>query len=765
MTRELVKAFATLMIKRPDRGPAPGRFRALVRRTRDVAASLGFRRGARRGHALRLVQSSGLFDREWYVSAYPDVARARIDPLNHYMNTGWREGRDPGPDFATSSYLKANPDVAAAGANPLLHFLEFGQSEGRGPTTYRAAPRPPKVRAEFGPAAPCASFPLLDEPPVRWLRSYRLRPGGDLFSAGGCVAGYAADPTLRSALNSDFALLASLSGYAKTAQGAERAGLPRSAETLADAWYVNSSQLRTRWNGADFPVAVRAFQHDPLCEGELRLVGEGLAASPLDIVDFHLSNPLFPVLILFATADGAVRGTRMLAFPSLCRGGLHYAELLHSTADSETGIDPLATGELLAARLLRLHEISATPAVGRIEVDMRGADARGPLFQPGVQQWLSKLFRIAVSAAGVADGQTAGYLADAVAVCSPGDRHGGATLCIGQDMVPTIAALVEPDAPGSGNARHSFVPLIVAFPDPSEPAIAIELPAAVLPAQGLLSGPATTRWPRVTAKDVAPDSFPAAAIAPSAGTPMSDSTLFVPISGREGQAKPRAAVTWLVDPSGWAEGGLAQAVLALSQQTGGGGDRLVFLGAPDPDADFAAASRFAGHATSFDTMQSAVAAAETPLVGFVGPGVLLHDNGSAAVLAALLDDDCVATASCAVIRTGQQSAGGHASLEDGGNFATPLGHVLGRPERHSAIAFLWGSNYPVAAPGRHLWLARKTTLTKWTEDEPRHLADGLHLFSSSVSVSHVGSTSPARVPDFIPRAPDERATRVRALFG
>ncbi|MDE3748605.1 Rossmann-fold NAD(P)-binding domain-containing protein [Methylobacterium radiotolerans] len=72
------------------------------------------------------------FDATFYLVANPDVRAAGIDPLRHYMEHGWKEGRDPSAGFSTSGYLAADPDVAASGRNPLLHFLNDGFSEGRG---------------------------------------------------------------------------------------------------------------------------------------------------------------------------------------------------------------------------------------------------------------------------------------------------------------------------------------------------------------------------------------------------------------------------------------------------------------------------------------------------------------------------------------------------------------------------------------------------------------------------------------------------------
>ncbi len=51
----------------------------------------------------------------------------------HYLQTGWREGRDPHPLFAADWYLAQNPEVARAGINPLVHFVTQGAVAGRSP--------------------------------------------------------------------------------------------------------------------------------------------------------------------------------------------------------------------------------------------------------------------------------------------------------------------------------------------------------------------------------------------------------------------------------------------------------------------------------------------------------------------------------------------------------------------------------------------------------------------------------------------------------
>ena len=70
-------------------------------------------------------------DPTWYLRTYHDVAAAGVDPVSHYLEHGWREGRDPRADFSTRGYLSANEDVARAGLNPFLHYLRHGKDEGR----------------------------------------------------------------------------------------------------------------------------------------------------------------------------------------------------------------------------------------------------------------------------------------------------------------------------------------------------------------------------------------------------------------------------------------------------------------------------------------------------------------------------------------------------------------------------------------------------------------------------------------------------------
>lgn len=70
------------------------------------------------------------FDAEFYWYTNPDmIGNEKV--VEHYVTHGWREGRDPSPEFDTNYYLEYHPDVKASGMNPYFHYLKYGKKEGR----------------------------------------------------------------------------------------------------------------------------------------------------------------------------------------------------------------------------------------------------------------------------------------------------------------------------------------------------------------------------------------------------------------------------------------------------------------------------------------------------------------------------------------------------------------------------------------------------------------------------------------------------------
>jgi glycosyltransferase involved in cell wall biosynthesis len=106
------------------------------------------------------------FDRAFYLQTNSDVADAGVDPLDHFMSFGWREGRDPTGDFSVAAYLAAFPEVEASEVNPFVHYLTSGRPPIRRaphPLGFRyeiiAGLAPMEARVAHATAAPAALAP------------------------------------------------------------------------------------------------------------------------------------------------------------------------------------------------------------------------------------------------------------------------------------------------------------------------------------------------------------------------------------------------------------------------------------------------------------------------------------------------------------------------------------------------------------------------------------------------------------------------------
>jgi glycosyltransferase involved in cell wall biosynthesis len=99
-----------------------------------------------------IVETSDFFDKEYYRRKYL-LDSEGVDPVEHYLEEGFKLGYDPSERFSTDFYLSVYNDVYDNGVNPLLHYERHGKYEGR-----NIAP------AGFGRGIPyprCQKYPAL----------------------------------------------------------------------------------------------------------------------------------------------------------------------------------------------------------------------------------------------------------------------------------------------------------------------------------------------------------------------------------------------------------------------------------------------------------------------------------------------------------------------------------------------------------------------------------------------------------------------------
>ena len=69
------------------------------------------------------VVSSAVFDRDWYVYRYPDVAAFHGEPIVHFCLYGLRELRCPSPHVSPAAYLRRSSSAQASALPAFLHAL------------------------------------------------------------------------------------------------------------------------------------------------------------------------------------------------------------------------------------------------------------------------------------------------------------------------------------------------------------------------------------------------------------------------------------------------------------------------------------------------------------------------------------------------------------------------------------------------------------------------------------------------------------------
>ena len=466
--------------------------------------SLGIaRKGDTEHEALRrhieLLTASELFDGDWYLAAYPDVARAGINPAQHYLRYGADEGRDPGPRFSTSKYRERYPDVARAGMNSLLHYLKFGLGERRAifgadgnvaVATASAVALTQHPALEPEPALGAAT--VFSLPPVRreeaaWRRHEALyrRPGRTTLELHGTILGWlpssaqmvgpdsalslsgvgAATLFCRMMRLSDATALGCFEGDAKSAlplpdlQGAPlgRHFVPNAGPIeLADAWFANARDLRLRF-ARPTPV-LRFFQWDRHA-GRVVLLGEAHVQASNGLADVPTVNPLLPILIAASDAEGVLEGLFLLPFPSLCRGGCHYGELVAGEGGSLME-RLLALSTSLAETWLTGDQAAFT--IGRIDVDLTNARGSEIIFSRAVQLWLDSCFDVRcrpINGSAIADERVRLDLEerlrgvkDKAEELSERERSASYALQIGAGAIPSLQAIVARGAPPVGSA-------------------------------------------------------------------------------------------------------------------------------------------------------------------------------------------------------------------------------------------------------------------------------------------------------------------------
>jgi hypothetical protein len=328
---------------------------------------------AERRQARAELLKAGLFDAPWYLASHPEARLSMLDPMEHFLTHGEKDGAQPHPLFDPAWYAHANggsgppgrsailhflrdggqrgasphilfdsawylaayPDVARGGANPLVHYLQHGAAEGRNPhpdfdtrgyltgnPDVAAAGLNPLVHyVRYGLAEGRAASKRLNQPALEKLLATPLFDGEWYARTNRSVSDSGADPALHYLL-----------------WGARHGLAPH--PWFDPVWYLKAN-----------PKVGKAWASDPLIHFLDKGWKKGYSPHPLfDPAYYAQTNPIVTEQALNPLVHFLTKGWRLGRSP---HPKLDIADFIEAEVERWEGDDPLERLAAWGARALK----------------------------------------------------------------------------------------------------------------------------------------------------------------------------------------------------------------------------------------------------------------------------------------------------------------------------------------------------------------------------------------------------------------------------
>ncbi|OYU46889.1 MAG: hypothetical protein CFE31_19385 [Rhizobiales bacterium PAR1] len=130
--------------------------------------------------AIDTIRKSGLFDKSYYSSTYPDVSKNGGDLIEHYVRWGAAEGRNPADWFDTKYYSRSMQADRPGSIDPFAHYVVRGRALGLPTQRMDRVPATTRVddlyagyrKAEESPEYERETFPIFRKTDLRALAFY-----------------------------------------------------------------------------------------------------------------------------------------------------------------------------------------------------------------------------------------------------------------------------------------------------------------------------------------------------------------------------------------------------------------------------------------------------------------------------------------------------------------------------------------------------------------------------------------------------------------
>ncbi|MUH71381.1 hypothetical protein [Psychrosphaera haliotis] len=298
---------------------------------------------------IELVKGSALFNATWYEKQYPDVKTVDMSAAEHYVKHGGFEFRDPGPGFSSQRYLIRYQDVAKAKLNPLCHYILTGKSEGRKieASEFKSSSNGTNTFSFEEPA-----FKITKDPEVDYLyrksvdKEHKLaqakcnKKRGDAIKELATFTSNFCKPDIQTKTDPGNTLLKLVTQQCLSADerlACQSEGFWESAEysvassrryiAFKDIWCAGSNTIKFSSEGLANDelneVYIEFYQYTGENVTELATFKLGIYPK---IFSINLINNLLPIFILIKNRDEQNIENLVVPFPSLYRGGMHFSE-------------------------------------------------------------------------------------------------------------------------------------------------------------------------------------------------------------------------------------------------------------------------------------------------------------------------------------------------------------------------------------------------------------------------------------------------------
>lgn len=440
---------------------------------------------------------------------------------------------------------------------------------------------------------------------------------------------------------------------------------------LADIWFVNSDTLRLRLSDdaafAGLPRLVQGFQYDPNDPDHLVGVARStLCSDMMEFVDVGLLDPYAPVLLVLSNLEGEIASVVLVPFPSLCRGGVHYGELL---AEARGASYMLALQQV--GRRLKYQALSrgGRAALQGIRIDLMRATGTEKIFDPALKRWLTTKLGI-----GIAPGYVPSFMSEAVRGyletelrSSPiGDQDN--VLYLPADAIPSLHAIFMENRALDAAELRAFVlssdidltpHWLLQPPKKARSLSPCNAPIEVFP---ILQNARLSET--VVRSEVVSDNMPTAAIRFRSLAAVIDERLLIPEarafpSECEGRGTDAQSVSVVLDAQGDVSllGATLEAIalqdsaplkevfIVCQSQFVSDAKKLADKVLPDCSRVVACLSEL----THGERLNQALSQAQADLILIVGEGVILHNSETIASLVSSMRAPDIASATCPLL--------------------------------------------------------------------------------------------------------------------